>query len=101
MPLSEAQAIALYESRFWESMPVRDRAMFQMFEPRLCMPFCIFQMAVEETLGRSVFTHEFALGYADGLRQELLAGKKAPTPQELINLIPADKRAVITVEGGK
>ena len=31
-----------------------------MFESKLCMPFSIFQEAVEKTLGRPVWTHEFA-----------------------------------------
>jgi len=43
--LTKEQAIALAKSGFWESMSYRDRAMFQMFEDRLCMPFDVFHEA--------------------------------------------------------
>ena len=33
---------------------------FQLFEPKMCMPFSVFQKAVEDVLGRPVYTHEFA-----------------------------------------
>lgn len=41
---------------------------FQLFEPKMCMPFPVFQGAVEAVLCRPVHTHEFA--NADKLRAE-------------------------------
>jgi hypothetical protein len=38
------------KSKFWEGMTHRQIADFQMCEERLCMPFSIFQEAVEKTL---------------------------------------------------
>lgn len=94
--LRKEQAIALYSSGFWKDMSFRERAMFQLFEPRLCMPFDVFHEALKKTLGRGVLIREFDLNIA-GLRQELLG--KAPTPSfaEVINLIPADKRMTIHI----
>jgi hypothetical protein len=93
--MTKDQAIALYDSKFWEEMTYEQRARFQLFEERLCMPFGVFHEAVEKALGRSVWTHEFGLN-SDGLRRELLGETAAaPSMQEIIDLIPAEKRIII------
>lgn len=94
--LTKEEATALYESKFWEPMSYRDRAVFQMNEGRLCMPFEVFHEAMEKTLGRPIFTHEFGFNY-NGLLNELMNGAPAPSLKEIINLIPADKRTVVAV----
>ena len=91
--MTEKQAIALAESKFWEKMSFKERAVFQMNERLLCMPFDVFHEAVEKTLGRPVFTHEFGLN-AEGIRKELNGGK-TPTFEEIMNLIPEEKRVII------
>ena len=68
--------------------------MFQLFTDKLCMPFTIFHAAMEKALGRPVYTHEFGLNY-DGLVEELLGKKPAPTMQEIMEMIPADKRIIV------
>lgn len=93
--MTQDEAIALFDSRFWEEMTPQARAEFQLYEDRLCMPFGVFHLAIEETLGRPVWTHEIALN-RDGLKAEL-RGDRPPTMLEIINLIPADKRAVVTI----
>jgi hypothetical protein len=92
--MKKEQAIALSKSEFWKGMTHRQIAEFQMSEPLLCMPFNVFHEAVEKTLGRPVFTHEFGLNY-DGIKDELFHGKTPPTMEEIINLIPEEKRIVI------
>ena len=82
------EAVALYDSEFWKDMTYRERATFQLFEERLCMPFDVFHEAIEKTLGRPVFTHEFAF---DGIKKEFLGEKPAPTFEEIIGLIPEKK----------
>lgn len=82
-------------SRFWEGMNYRERAMFQLFEPLLCMPFNVFHEAVEKALHRPVYTHEFGLNWA-GLQAEIHGEQSSPTLEEIINLIPADKRVIVT-----
>lgn len=92
--MTKDQAVRLANSRFWENLTFRERALFQLFEERLCMPFPVFQEAVEKSIGRPVFTHEFALN-VEGLQKELLGESNPPTLQEIINLIPAEKRILL------
>ena len=92
--MTKENAIALAESKFWEGMTHRQIAEFQMCEEKLCMPFSVFHEAVEKTLGRPVCTHEFGLNF-HGLKDELFNGKQAPTLEEIINLIPEEKRLIV------
>jgi hypothetical protein len=95
--MTKEQAIKLWESKFWESMSFQDRAKFQLFEDMLCMPFDIFHEAVEKSLGRPVFTHEFGLN-VDNLRKELLGKTPAPSFDEIVGLIPENKHIIVLVE---
>lgn len=92
--MTKEQAIALSGSKFWESMTAREIATFQLFEDRLCMPFDVFHAAVEKTLNRPVFTHEFGLAI-ESLRAEILGKRPAPSLDEIIGLIPEDKRIIV------
>lgn len=94
--MTQEQAIALHDSEFWKELSLRDRAMFQMFEPRLCMPFDVFHEAVEKTLGRPVFTHEFGLNY-QGIKKELLGEAEAPSFEQVMALIPKDKLIMVSL----
>lgn len=93
--MTKEKAIALAESGFWKDMTARKIAEFQMMEEKLCMPFDVFHKAIEETLGRPVYTHEFGMNY-DGLKAELFNGATPPTLADIINMIPEDKRIIIT-----
>ena len=92
--MTKEQAITLANSKFWESMSHREIAEFQMTEPKLCMPFEIFHEALEKTIGRPVFTHELALNFG-GVLEELFNGKEPPSFEEIINMIPEDKRCIV------
>lgn len=92
--LTKEQAIAFCESKCYEKWSARQIVEFQMEQDRLCVPFDVFHKAIEETLGRPVFTHEFGLNY-EGLRKELYGEKEPPTLEEIINLIHEDKRIII------
>lgn len=94
--MTKTEARRLYDSRFWEDMSSLKRAKFQLWEDKLCMPFGVFQEAVEETLGRPVCTHEFGTN-RDGLKAELLGEADPPTMQEILGLIPEEKRVVVVV----
>lgn len=96
--IGKEKAVALAESNWWEGLSPRVIATFQFHTKELCMPFGLFHKAVEETLGRPVFTHEFGMNY-EGLLAELRGEASAPTIQEILDLIPAEKRIVITHEG--
>ena len=93
--IGEDEAKELFKSEFWKTMSYREKAFFQFFTKRLCMPFDIFHEAIEKTLGRPVYTHELGLNY-EGLKQELLGQSEKPTLQEIIDLIPKEKRIIIS-----
>ncbi len=92
--LTKEQAIAFCENRLYEGMTARQIAEFQMEQDRLCVPFDVFHEAIEKALGRPVYTHEFGLN-RDGLLKELRGEKEPPTLEEIINLIPEDKRIIL------
>lgn len=58
--LTPEEAIALHDSGVWKQWSARERALFQLHQECLAMPFSDFQEAVEHLLGRPVFTHELA-----------------------------------------
>jgi hypothetical protein len=89
------QAIAMYESGVWKNWTAEQVVRFQMFQERLCMEFSHFHKCVEEVLGRPVFTHEFA--FRDEIVKEYLGAKGTPTFEDIINLIPKEKRLIIGV----
>ena len=91
--LNREQAIAFHDSKAYELMSHSERALFQINQKLLCMPFGVFHEAIESALGRPVFTHEFV--DSDRLRKELMGEKPAPTFDEILALIPEDKRIVI------
>lgn len=98
--ISHAEAVRLYESKFWEPMDHRARAMFQMFTEFLCMPFDVFHEAVEKTLGRPVWTHEFGLN-VDGLKAELRGEQRPPSFADIVAMIPPEKRIILDASGPK
>ena len=92
--MTKEQAIKLYEANFWETMSYRDRALFQMECDFLSMPFNVFHEAIEKTLNRPVWTHEFGLN-RDGLLKELRGESPAPSLSDIIAMIPEDKRVIL------
>ena len=92
--MTKEQAIALADSKFWEEMSAHDIAKFQLLERRMGMPVEVFHKAIEETLGRPVFTHEFCFD-TEGLIEELFGAKPKPTMEEIINLLPEGKRVIL------
>ena len=91
---TKKQAIEFHDSKIWEAWDDEKIVRFQLFEAKLCIPFNRFHEAIEKVLGRPVYTHEFGLNY-DGIVEEYLGEKDAPTLEEIINMIPEEKRIVI------
>jgi hypothetical protein len=94
--IGREKAIVLCNSNWWEGKSARELATFQLFTDELSMPFGVFHEAVEKSLGRPVWTHEFALNF-DGIAAELLGEKAAPSMEDIINLIPEHKRILVAV----
>lgn len=59
--LTTEQAIAFSEDKSYKGMSYQEIAEFQINQKKLCMPFDVFHEAVEKTLKRPVFTHEFGI----------------------------------------
>ena len=91
--MKKEEAVSLWETGFWKEMSEKDIAEFQLFESKLCLPFSVFHAAVEKVLKRPVWTHEFA--DTKKLRQEFLGERSAPTLEQIINLIPREKRILV------
>lgn len=97
--MTKQEAIRLAESGWWKDRSAEDIVSFQLFEEKLCMDFGDFHQAVEKALGRPVWTHEFAFIHKPGgLRDEFLKNAPQRTFEEVMNLIPPDKRIVISHE---
>jgi hypothetical protein len=96
--LNETQARAFHDSKAWEKMTFRERACFQINQKLLCMPFREFHEAVEKTIGRPVYTHEFGLNM-EGLKRELDGTGSAPTLADIIAMLPTEKTIVVVEQG--
>lgn len=95
--LTKEQAIAFYDSGAWRKMNAAERANFQFAQQLLCMPFGDFHRAVEEALGRPVWTHEFALN-RDGLVAELAGKAPAPSLADIMAMLPSDRSVVVALD---
>lgn len=94
---TEEQAIAFNDSREWEQWSDEQIVRLQLFQDKICMEWNRFHQALEKVLGRAVYTHEFTNKNIDNLKEEYLGTKQAPTFQEIVNLIPEEKRIVIGI----
>ena len=92
--IGKDNAIALADTKWWVGKGCREIFKIGMFTQELCLPFDVLHKAVEESLGRPVWTHEFGLNF-DGLCQEFLGERDAPSLQEIMDQIPAEKRIIV------
>ncbi len=86
------------KAEVWKTWSHYERAVFQLNERFLCMPWSVFQEAVGEALDRSVYSHEFAK--PKDLIAELCGDKTPPTMDDIIGMIPEEKRIILNL-GGK
>lgn len=93
--LTKEQAIAFAKNKAYEGMSSRMIAEFQLNQERLCMPFGVFHKAVEEALGRPVYTHEFV--NPELLIKELNGERPTPTLEEIFKQIPSEKLVLINL----
>lgn len=91
--LTREQAIALASSEEWKNWTDEEIVRFQLYQRRLCMDFSRYHQALEVVLGRPVFSHE--LGDSERLQDEYEGKRSAPTLDEIINMIPEEKRILI------
>lgn len=94
--MTKEQAIALAGTKWWTRCSPEEATLFQLYEERLCMPFGEFQAGMEKLLGRGVWTHEFAA--PERLRAEAEGRAKRPTFDEIVALIPEEKRLLVVLD---
>ena len=87
--LSKKEAIAFSENQISKDWTSEQIVRFQLFQDKLCMEFSVFHKAIEDVLGRPVFTHEIC---SESMILEYLGEKEPPTLQEIMDIIPEDKR---------
>jgi len=95
--LTREQAIAISQSGEWKDWTDEEIVRFQLFQDRLAIPFSRFHEALENVLGRPVYTHELGLAY-DKIVDEYQRERAAPTFHEIISLIPPDKLIVLGLD---
>lgn len=93
--LTKEEAIKLHDSKSWETWTPEQVVRFQLFQKKLCIPFDKFHEAIEKVLNRPVWTHEFA--FRDEIVKEYLGEKETPSFDDIINLIPEEKRLIIGI----
>lgn len=93
--LNREEALAFAESGEWKSWTPAQRGAFQLQQKLLCMDFSAFHEGLEALLNRPVWTHELINPQA--LIDEWKGIKEAPSMQEILNLIPAEKLIVANI----
>lgn len=91
--LNKEESLKFFESDIWKNWTPKQIVELQLFQKRVCVPWGLFRESIEKVLERPVYTHEFA--FAENLKKEFIGEKKAPTLEEIINLIPEKKRIII------
>jgi hypothetical protein len=95
--MTKAQALRKAKSGWWERQSAREIVAFQLYEQRLCMPFPLFHKAVEEALGRSVWTHEFGLNL-EGLKAEFEGCRAPATFDKIVGQLRRTGKPVVIVK---
>ena len=93
--LSKDEAVDFCGSEFWLTLTDEQIVYFQMEQVLLCVPFSRYHEAMEKCLRRPVWTHEFA--DSDNLRDELKGKISAPSFEEILAKLPANKAIILAV----
>ncbi len=97
--LSKDEAVAFCDEGVWRTWPDEKIGAFQLFQDTLCVPFDVFHRCIEITLGRPVWTHEFA--DMQRLRDEYLGKRPTATMADIMTLLntlcPDKPKIVVTI----
>lgn len=85
--MTDEQGETFRTSKAWETMSHRERAILQLLQQRLWMPFRIFHAAVENTLSRPIPAEQLGLNRSK-LINEILNGEPAPTLDQIMAKLP-------------
>lgn len=89
--LTKKEAIKIGKSGVWKTWTDEQVVRMQLFQTLQCVGIERFSSALSAVLQRPVMTHEIALN-RQGLIEEYLGCKSAPTSDEIIALIPKQNR---------
>ncbi|MSU51213.1 MAG: hypothetical protein EXS37_19350 [Opitutus sp.] len=95
--IGRRRAIALVETKWWLVRSPRQIARVQLFTVEQCVPFDVFHRAMEVSLGRPVWIHEFGLSL-ENLIQEFLGERDEPTLEEIFAAVPEGKSHGVYLE---
>lgn len=90
------RAMKLVATKWWETATPREIAHLQLWRRECICPLSLFVDSLSPALGRPVMHHELGCDW-DGLCLELIGERDAPTMQQIVGLIPEDKRMVLEV----
>jgi len=93
--MTEEQAIALWNSKRWESWSDEQIAHFQLHQERICIPYYRFHGALQAELGRPVLLHE--LGNAERLIEEYEGKRDKPTLLDIREMLPLEDTIIVEV----
>lgn len=98
MVLTREQAVELGKSGVWKDWSDDKVVRVQLYEDRLCIGLSRFHKALENVLGRAVYTHELA--DRDKLQAEYEGFCSSPTIDEIVGCIPGGpERIIVAVVG--
>ena len=94
--LSKKEAVAFAENEAWKEWDHEQVVRFQLFQKKLCVDFGRFHEALENVLGRPVWTHELGMNY-QGIVEEYLGMREKPSFEDILEMIPEEKRIIIGI----
>lgn len=93
---TKEEAIKFAESGIWKDWQPEQIVGLQLYQRMVCVDWGEFHKATEQVLGRPVWTHEFGLSL-DQLKAEFEGKRPPPTFDEIMNLIPEDKKVIFAM----
>ncbi|MFZ2414425.1 MAG: hypothetical protein WAW33_00230 [Minisyncoccia bacterium] len=84
-----------YAYKWWESSDPFEIAWGQLNEPILVMDIGKYMEALNTVLDRPVYNHELTSSNLEKLREEIRGNRPAPSLEEIIKMIPEEKRIIV------
>lgn len=90
--LTIEQITEFHNSGVWKTWTNEQICRLQLYQEKLCFPLDVVYKAYASEFGRPVFTHELG---SEALIAEYEGRKPTPTLEEIISLIPKEKRIIL------
>ena len=86
--MNEEQAIVFYDSGAWTALNAIQRSRLQLEQDCSCMPIDVFKNAMDEALGREVWSQELRTLNRSALLSELEGKTQPPDMRQIMALLP-------------